>query len=199
MQKPTGYDEARVTGEYTPVTLGGHYCVIKQVSETTSSTGKPMIVVLFDFCPPDEQSGRFMTEFTNDDRENKKWPFAGTKYIMVNDFQDASKTSRQFKTFCSCVEKSNNYEITWGGTDWGRQFLNKQVGCVYGEEENEYNGRRFMRPVPKYFCRLETVKDAEVPKPKYVNSAKPGTAIAPQADNDGFMNIPDGIEEELPF
>ena len=28
---------------------------------------------------------------------------------------------------------------------------------------------------------------------------KPETSIAPDPNNDGFMNIPDGIDEELPF
>lgn len=38
---------------------------------------------------------------------------------------------------------------------------------------------------------IETVEFAE--------SKSNGQAAAPQTDNDGFMNIPDGIDEELPF
>ena len=49
MKKPDGYDEAKASGEFTPVKDGGHYAVIKQVSERQSSTGKDMVVVLFDF------------------------------------------------------------------------------------------------------------------------------------------------------
>lgn len=50
MQKPNNYDETPAGGEFTPVDLGGHKLIIKQVSETKSKSGKDMIVVLFDFA-----------------------------------------------------------------------------------------------------------------------------------------------------
>lgn len=201
MQKPNGYDEARATGEFTPVELGGHYCKIKQVSEVNSSTGKPMIVVLFDFCPPDKQNGYFSTIFSNDDRPDKKWPFAGTKYILVNDHQDPNKTSRQFKTFCTCIEKSNNHTITWGGSDWGKQFRNLQIGVIYGQEENEYDGKRFMRNVPKYLCRIDAVADAKIPDPKYLSGTSiPAAPSTAKPDVNGFLSVDDGLDdEEIPF
>lgn len=192
MQKPIGYDEAKASGEFTPVELGGHYCVIKQVAERQSSTGKEMIVVLFDFCKPDQQENYFSDQFNNDDRDEKKWPFAGTKYIMVNDFRDPKKTSRQFKTFCTCVEKSNNFTISWGGESWAQQFKGKQIGAVFGEEEQEYDGNVSMRRLPKWFCTVDAVKNAKIPEPKYLpHQAQP-------ADN-SFIQVPDTMEDSIPF
>ena len=197
MQKPNGYDEAQASGEFIPVDLGGHYCQIKQVSERKSSTGKDMIVVLFDFCSPDAQKDYFMNQFKNDVLEEKKWPFNGSKYIMVNDYNDPNKTSRQFKTFCSCVEKSNNYQIQWGSDNWAQQFKGKKIGAVYGEEEHEYDGKTSMRRVVKWFCGFDSAKDARIPEPKYLNKTSKPATPAP-ADN-SFMDIPDGVEDELPF
>lgn len=195
MEKPKGYDAASAMGEFTPVDLGGHYCVIKQVAEVNSSTGKPMIVVLLDFCDPDKQPGYFSKLFENDDREEKKWPFNGTKYIMVYDYSDPTKTSKQFKTFCTCVERSNGFEITWGGSDWSQQFKNKKIGTVYGEEEHEYDGKTSMRRLPKWFCSWDTVKDTDIPKPKLLNRPS-----QPKADENGFMPIPDGLADDtIPF
>ena len=51
MKKPNNYEETQAQGEFTPVELGGHHLVIKQVNEKKSSTGKDMLVVLFDFAP----------------------------------------------------------------------------------------------------------------------------------------------------
>lgn len=203
MQKPNGYDEAKVSGEFTPVELGGHYCVIKQVSETKSSSGKDMVVVLFDFCPPDKQAGYFEKDYQADSRPNRKWPFAGSKWIMVNDFENASKTSRQFKTFCSCVEKSNNFEIKWGVENWAQQFKGKKIGAVYGEEENEYEGKTFMRPAVKWFCRMDAVEGATIPEPKYLNgksarAVPPASGSSAGSDN-SWMNIPESTDEEIPF
>ena len=201
MQKPNGYDEAQAGGEFTPIDLGGHYAIIKQVSERQSSTGKDMIVVLYDFTSPDKQEGFFSKQFNNDDRPEKKWPFAGTKYIMVNDYNDPNKTSRAFKTFCTCVEKSNNYQIAWGGNAWAQQFKNKFVGVVFGEEESEYDGKIRMRRVPKWFCNTDKVKDQSIPAPKYLNGVGPAQ---PQQNTstesvDPFLSIPEDIDEEIPF
>ena len=194
MNKPSGYDDVQVGGGFTPVDLGGHYCQIKQVAERKSSTGKDMIVVVFDFVKPDTQEGYFMEQFKTDVREDKKWPFAGSKYIMVNDYQDPSKTSRQFKSFCTCVENSNSYQIQWGGADWAAQFKGKKIGAVYGEEEHEYDGKVFKRRLVRYFCSLDAVKDAKIPEAKLLKNVS-----RPAANDSSFINIPEGTEEEIPF
>lgn len=200
MQKPNGYDEAREQGSFTPIELGGHYAVIKQVSETQSKSGQNMVVVLFDFTAPDKQAGYHQMAFNGDDRDQKKWPFNGTKWIMTQDWNDPSKTNRAFKTFCSCYEKSNNCSITWGGANWAAQFKGKRIGIVYGEEEQEYDGRISMRHVPKWFCSWDAVEGASIPKPKYLNGNGPSVPAAQASKEiDGFLSIPDGTEEEIPF
>ena len=198
MNKPGGYDEARESSGFVPVDLGGHYAVIKQVTEMQSSSGKDMIVVLFDFTKPDKQEGYHNNAYQNDTRDQRKWPFNGSKYIMVNDFNDSSKTSRAFKSFCSCFEKSNNTTIVWGGKNWGAQFKNKKIGVVYGEEEHEWNGKTSMRRMPKWFCAWDAVEGARIPDPKYLEN-RPAPAQATAAPN-GFMDPPEGSEDEgIPF
>lgn len=198
MQKPNGYDEVQASGEYTPVDLGGHYCVIKQVTETKTKTGKDMIVVVLDFCKPDKQEGYFSKKYANDTRtkEEKKWPHQGTAYITVMDNSDSNKTNRSFKTFCTAVQNSNNFEIQWGGSDWAKQFKGKYIGAVYGEEENEYDGKITMRRVLRWFCSWDSVETASIPQAKLLPQK---TNVSPQAVADGFMAIPEGDEEEIPF
>lgn len=197
MQKPNGYDEVQA-GNFVKAELGGHYAIVKQVAERQSSTGKNMIVVLFDFISPDKQPDYFMSQFKNDSRDEKKWPFAGSKYIMVQDYNDPTKTSRNFKSFCTCVEKSNNYTVRWEtGDNWGKQFVGKKIGVVFGEEEQEYDGRISMRRVPKWFCEWDAVKDARIPDTKYLNGS--GPARMATAQDDKFMQIPEGVDEEIPF
>lgn len=199
MQKPNGYDEARESGSFTPVEVGGHYAVVKQVTETQSSTGKDMIVVLFDFIAPDHQAGYHKAAFDADTRDGRKWPFNGSKYIMISDFVDPSKTSRAFKTFCSCVEKSNGFTIKWGGANWGKQFKDKKIGVVYGLEEHSYEGKTSMRSVPKWFCAWDAVEGSRIPEPKYLPGHN-APAAAPAIGGDDFMNIPAEAEDEgIPF
>ena len=184
-------EEVTELSRFEPVRLGGHYAIIKNVTETKTTSGIDMIVVSVDFTSRDEQAGYFSKAYANDTRENKKWPFSGRKCIIVNDFFDSEKASRQFKIFCLCVEKSNDYKIQWDLPDWGKQFIDKKIGVVYGEEEQEFNGETSMRRLPKWFCQYDNVSAQRVPDPKYL---KPRQHFVSQKDA-----VPDGIEEELPF
>lgn len=198
MQKPNGYDEAQVQGEFTPVELGGHQLIIKNVSERQSSNGKPMVVVSFDFAPDDAQAGYFMEQFKNDIRPNKKWPNQATQYILVYD--ENGMTSRSFKTFTTCVENSNAGFITQWGEKYCDQYKNKKLGGVFGEQMDFYDGKEKKKRVLRWFCSSDKVTDAQIPDMSETAAYKAykekgGMPASP----DGFMNIPDGIDEELPF
>lgn len=190
MNKPNAFDEVKASQSKETVELGGHYAKIMKVIETKSKNNKDMIVVAYDFAFPDKQENFFMNEYQKDEKEDKKWPFQGKKYIMVNDYADSAKVSKAFTSFCSAVEKSNDgFEIAWG-SDWDQQFVGKKVGVVYGLEENEYNGINFMRPTPKWFCPIDKVDSAAVPDPKYLKAKE-----EPQAGT--FTKIEEEIE--IPF
>jgi len=191
MQKPTGYDETQASGGFTPVNLGGHTAVIKRVQETESKTGRPMIQIALDFDKKDEQAGYFMEMFQGDNREDKKWPFQGTQYILTED-QDG-KCSRSFKSFITSVEESNNAECQWG-KDFENWFKNKKIGVVFGEVEEEYNDEIKTRRRIRYFCAYDKAATATVPAKKLFK-----TAQKPILSTDDFMKIPESDEEEIPF
>lgn len=191
MQKPNNYEETQITGDYTPVELGGHTAVIKNVEEMTSRTGKPMIKVSFDFDKADSQPEYFMQSFKADIRPDKKWPFQGTNYIMSEDQNGAC--SKSFKTFINCVEKSNNAECVWGDK-FAAWFKGKKVGVVFGEVEEEYNGETKMRRRIRFFCQYDSAKTANVPDAKYLSESTSNTSTS-----NGFVNVPDGAEDEIPF
>lgn len=191
MNKPNNYEETQVGGDYIPVELGGHTAIIKNVEETTSKNGKPMIKVSFDFDKADSQPEFFMNSFKADIRPDKKWPFQGTNYIMAEDQNGAC--SKSFKSFITCVEKSNNAECVWGDK-FAAWFKNKKVGVVFGEVEEEYNGETKMRRRIRFFCQYDNAKTAKVPDPKYLNGDSPSGN-----SSSDFMSIPDGSEDQIPF
>ena len=192
MQKPNNFDETKVGGQYTPISVGGHHMIIKQVSETTSSSGKPQIVILMDTAKNDSQPGFFSNEFANDIRPAKKWPYAGTKWINTED--ENGNCSRSFKSFITAFEKSNGCEAIWGD-GFTKQCKNKKIGAIYGEKENEYNGKTSMRHEFRFFCEDGKVDDAKVPDPVYLDKSK--TNVKPS--DDSFLNVPDTDEPDLPF
>lgn len=200
MKKPNNYENTQAQGEFTPVELGGHNLVIKQVNETTSKKGKPMIVVLFDFASDDKQPGYFAKMFKDDIRPDKKWPNQATQYILTED--ENGDCSRSFKTFITCVEHSNNGFSTQWGDAFEKQFKNKRIGGVFGTQMDYYDGREKEKRVLRWFVSVDKTDGAQIPDrsetqayKNYVNGYHPASTPA----GDGFMNIPDGIDEELPF
>lgn len=195
MQKPNNYDNTQASGDFTPIRLGGHHLVVKKVEETKSKNGKDMIIVAFDMATGDDQAGYFTKEFADDIRPDKKWPRNGRQYILVNDAD--GNCSKSFKSFITSIEKSNNGFVTQWGDTFAAQFKNKRIGGVFGEVENEYNGKTSMRHELRWFCEDSKADDARIPQAKYLpNSNK--TAPAP-TDPDDFMAIPEGSVEEIPF
>lgn len=194
MNQPTGYDEVSAGGWQPPKT-GGHIAVIKSVEERKTQTGKDMAVVFFDFAPDDpSQPNYFANDYKNNEKKDKKWAFAGTSYIVTTDKE--GKTSRKFKSFCVSFEKSNNTEVKWGA-DFAKQFKNKRIGVVFGQEEQEYNGEVKLRTLPRYFCDVTEALNAEIPEIRRLDNSS--SSSGGSADLDGFMNIPQDQFEDLPF
>ena len=187
MNKPVNYESVS-TGDFTPVTPGGHHMIIKQVKESQSKTGKPMLVVAVDMAPNDSQPLYFSKLFEEDNRPEKKWPHAGTIYVVSVD--DKGQCTRNFKTFITCFEKSNNVQTTWGdGAQFTNQFAGKKIGGVFGRVEEEYNGERRTRCLLRWFCEDNRADSAKAPADKLLDQ---GAAPAPA----GFtvVNL-----EDVPF
>ena len=191
MQKPQGYEETKVGGDFTPIELGGHHAIIKDVKEQKSQTGKNMIVVAIDFAKNDKQPNYFMESFENDIRPDKKWPFQAVQYIVVEDAE--GKTTRNFKSFITAFEKSNGCEAVWDES-FCKQFKGKKIGVVYGNIEEEYNGERKMRRRIRWFCEDAAVDTAKIPDDKLL-----GTPNKNVHRSDGFMNVSNSVDEEIPF
>lgn len=204
MQMPNSYNEVKASGDFTPIELGGHHLIIKAVEETTSKAGAPMLKVAFDFAKNDRQPEYMSNEFKNDIRPDKKWPYAGTAYILTEDKE--GKCSRKFKTFMTAFEKSNNCEAVWGDK-FAAQFKNKKIGGVYGEVENEYNGKVTMRHELRWFCEDSKADDAKIPPAQYLDGRNGGNGGNGGASSGGSAvtsnnyqeNIPEGVDEEFPF
>ena len=208
MKQPNNYENTQAAGSFEPIALGGHKMIIKQVVERTTKNGDPMIVVLLDTDRSDSQPNYFSKMFADDIRPDKKWPNAGTVYITT---EYNGECTRNFKGFCTAAEKSTpGFKITWGD-GFCKCLKNKPIGGIYRTEIGWYNGKETNQNKLAWFCEIDKAKDAEIPKPYETkdykaNAGKGGASgsvmskAVPSADGDGFMNIPDGIDDdEIPF
>lgn len=198
MNKPNNYDSISIHTD--PVQLGGHYAVIKKVTEGQSKTGKPQITIYIDFDQQDIQPGYFKKLFDADTRPEKKWGASGTFYITMGSNEDYY--NRSIKQFVTAYEDSNNTQCVWGDK-WASQFTNKKIGVVYGEEEWLDNSKDELRTSRKirYFCDVHNAKEQDIPKFRaYKGDLRTQTTnMASTASESGFMDFPDTEEDGFPF
>jgi hypothetical protein len=200
MIKPNGYDEASTQGEFEQIELGGHHLIIKQVSEKKNKNGGDMIVVSFDFANNDKQPNFFMNQFKEDIRPEKKWPRRGTSYINVLDSK--GNTSRNYKTFCTCFENSNNTKINWveDSATWCAQFKNKRVGGAFGIVHSIYDGKEIAPVELRWFITNSKVEETKAPKEKMLSdSDKASLNVGNTSGTPDFVQVTDSEEEALPF
>lgn len=192
MLKPSDYDRVTAYGEFTPLELGGHICKIMSVEETTSSTGKDMLIISLDTAPQDKQPGYYMEQWKNDDRTDKKWGCRVFQLVLDKD----GNTNRGLKTFITAVEKSNpGFHVQWGD-GFSACFKNRLVGGVFGREQyqNSHGDLKWSTKCVQFRSVEAVQKGVDVPEDRYLNGQRPQ-----QNPVAGFTELPDISESDLPF
>ena len=192
MIKPADYDRVSAYGEFTPLELGGHICQIMSVEETTSSTGKDMLLISLDTAPQDKQPGYYMEQWKNDGRPDKKWGCRVFQLVLDKD----GNTNRGLKTFITAVEKSNpGFQVQWGD-GFAACFKGRLIGGVFGREQyqNSYGDLKWSTKCVQFRSVEAIQKGVDVPKDRYLNGQRPQQNPAA-----GFDSLPDIPESDLPF
>ena len=139
-----------------------------------------------------EYEGYFKKLFDAKKDENKKW---STYFFLTIPKDDGSekdaRTKRQFKTFTNALEDSNEgYHFDWDEA----KFKDKLIGGLFRYEEyNRKDGKIGRSTKLGWTC--------SVPKIRSGNFKLPEDKLLTPAANTStdFMNIPDGIDEDIPF
>lgn len=192
MLKPNDYDHVTAYGEFTPLELGGHICQIMSVEETTSSTGKDMLIISLDTAQQDKQPGYYMEQWKNDDRQDKKWGCRVFQLVLGKD----GNTNRGLKTFITAVEKSNpGFQVQWGD-GFAACFKGRLIGGVFGREQyqNSYGDLKWSTKCVQFRSVEAIQKGVDVPEDRYLNGQRPQQNPAA-----GFDSLPDIPESDLPF
>lgn len=195
--KGSDYDQTRAFGDtiaFPP--KGGYVCRILSAEEKNSKNGKPMVHIAFDIIEG-EYKDFFMNLFKRrkDDSENPsevKYPFEGQSWVMVNDYEDPSKTSSKFKGFCTALEESGT--VVWNGdTFMTGNLKGAEVGIIFQNTESEYKDKRTWRALPWAFRSKQKIIDGDFTVPK--DKALPAEEVSPVQ---GFSELQDQLDE-IPF
>lgn len=92
--------------------------------------------------------------------------------------------------------------VKWGD-NFGQQFKGKLIGGIFRVEKDWYNGKEVKHRKLAWFRSIEGIKDADIPEERttraYDDHLKEEAIMGANPSGTDFMNIPDSMQEELPF
>lgn len=199
IKKPQGYDAAAAyTGESQQLPKGKYVCVIKQVAVQESRNGNDQFVILYDIAEG-EQKGFFQKLFDADKTQNP----SGAKWRGVFKQNMEGKGLSWFKGIITSIERSNAFVFPWDKDGNEKTLVGKKFGGIF--RRRQYEADNGNRPVVTELFRIRSLDglgEAEVPEDELLpqdgrTSTNTNVSVP---DSDGFMNIPEGADDEgIPF
>lgn len=198
MKKLNGYAEAQTYTDQERLPAGGYILKIMNVEYKENDWGD-VILLSFDI-EEGEYKGYFADNWKAQTGEDKKWK--GTYRLRVPKDDGSEQdiwTLRRFKTIMTNFEESNS-TFHW---DWDEQKLKgKRIGALFNNKEYDFNGRHGFFTNCHSLVTVEKIRSGkfEIPADTLLKrDDSNGYPAGSTPAGDGFMNIPDGIDNELPF
>lgn len=191
------YNKANVRRSFPVLPKGAYVIKIKSVKEDKWPSGDPYLRIAFDIAEG-EYKDFYQNVFDADTREDKKWPFDAVYSLSIpnDDSQDYIWTN--YNTFFANLEDSNkDYSFD---PDNIKKMIGKVIGGKFRIRQSEaQNGNIYNHTELRWVCLADDVRNGkagQLPADKLVSGSS-GAKVT--TDNDGFMEVKDGLEEELPF
>lgn len=197
MKKLNGYEKAQAYSDTERLPVGGYVLKIMDVKYQENDWGD-VILLSFDIAEG-EQKDFFSANYKAQTGEDKKWKGTYRLRVPKDDGSEQDNwTMRRFKTVLEAFEDSNS-GYHW---NWDEQTIKgKLIGALFNNKEYEFNGRHGFFTSCHSLVTVEKIRSGkfEVPADTLLKNNGQQNGGYGKPDADGFMNIPDGIDEELPF
>ena len=196
MRKVSNWENVRAASEKVALPVGGYIVTIMgaKVATYTGNDGGTFekLEVSIDIA-----EGEFKDFYTNDYRsqqsEDKKWKGVLRQYLPKDDGTEKDEwTKSSLKALIGAIEDSNpGYHWDWDET----KLKGKKVGCIFRNEEWDFDGKTGFTARPFKFISVEKIKTGNfrLPKDKLLNNS---TATAETSSTTSYQDIPD---DDLPF
>ncbi len=188
------YEQTKSYKDFEQLPRGGYVLIIKGAELCENSFGQ-YTKIMCDIAEGDYKDF-FMNDYLGQKKGDRKWR---CNYLLNTPKDDGSEkdgwTKRRFKTVTEALEESNpGYHFDWDE----RKFKGKLIGGLFNEREYEANNGEIRRATNlAQLCSVEKIRSGnyKIPEDKLLESKQ----SMPTTDKDGFMQIPDGADDELPF
>jgi hypothetical protein len=199
MKQFNGYSDAKKQAQATggaKLPAGAYVCKVLGVRYEEGMNGNSDRLVLQFDITEGEQKDFYKEQYEANTSEDKKWKGVVRIYVPNDDGSEKDGwTKKSFAGWIDAIEKSNS-GYSW---NWDEQTLkNKEVGIVFGETGTVIDGKNIVYTEPRFGIEVEKVRSGKAPMAKFKSKNGYGTLKAAPNDDD-FMTIKDGVEEEVPF
>jgi len=200
MKKLEGYEKAQAYSNTERLPVGGYVLkILDAVEQDNSEKGwNNQLILSFDIVEG-EHKDFFAANYKAQTEEDRKWKGTYRLRVPKDDGSEQDNwTMRRFKTVMGAFEDSNS-GYHW---NWDEQTLKgKLIGALFNNKEYEFNDRHGFYTNCHSLVTVEKIRSGEfeIPPDTLLKKEKKQENGYGKADADGFMTIPDGIDEELPF
>ena len=188
------YDKTKRKKQFERLPKGAYVIKIKDVKEEENRSGSGThLTICFDIAEG-EYKDYFQTMMENSTSEDKKWPFDARYYITVPDDDSKSFVWDNWNTFFADLEDSNGGFVFSGDL---KKLKNKVIGGKFFIEQSEFKGKIYDHTRLKWTCVADDVRNGKagrLPNDKLISSS---SNLA--EDSDGFVSVPEGTEEDIPW
>ena len=190
-----GYDEAKKKAQSAgaaKLPAGVYICKILG----TKLDGN-MLKVQFDVAEG-EYKDFFQAQYKASKDEDKKYKGMTTVWLPKDDGSEGdARTKASFARWTTSIEESNDgYVWDWDETKW----KGKLVGICYGEVGKVINGKSVRFNECRWPVSVGAVKAGRAKTPEfYAYKGYTEASSTNTSTTTDFMNIPDEIDEEIPF
>lgn len=192
------YEQTQAYGSFEQLPKGGY--IMKILEAKIENKGYGDYIMISGDVEGGEHHHYFAKNYKAQQAEDKKWR---GNYLLNIPTDDGSEqdgwAKRRFKTFTEALEDSNpGYHFDWDE----QKFKGKLIGGLFNAREYEKNdGTTAWATNWGGVCDIGKIKDGSfvLPKDRELKNKRPAASAPIQTDSNGFMSIPDGIDEEMPF
>ena len=189
MALPT-YNKNKRRQTFEQLPKGAYVIEIKGAREDQNKNSNGShLTIAFDIAEG-EYAGFYSKMFEQNTNEDKKWPNDAVFYLTVPTDGSQEYVVTNWNTFFADLEDSNNGFVFGGDV---KALKGKKLGAKMAIEQSEYNGNIYDHTKMRWTCVAEDVrqgKAGKLPNDKLIQQSTGGA---------GWENVPDQIDEELPF
>lgn len=195
MKPYNGFDRNNTYKDGERLPAGGYVLKIMEAKEVENDWGQTL-VISFDIAEG-EYKDFFARNYKAQQGEDKKWKGTYRLPIPKDDGSERDAWSiKRFNTVIVNLEDSNS-GYHW---DWDEKKLKgKLIGGLFNNKEYSFNGRHGFFTNCHSLISVEKIRSGkfEIPADTLLKSSGPQDIGQPVGD--GFISVPESIQEELPF